>query len=72
MKNRTRIPFQLSAISAMVLAASAVMAQQAETQDSAVEEVYAPLLLATRPLDTRWQTDYAGALQLGLGNTSVE
>ena len=34
------------------------------------EDPFAPLLKETRPLDTRLQTDYSGALQLGLGYTS--
>ena len=34
------------------------------------QDPFEPLGAETRPLATRWQTDYSGALQLGLGYTS--
>ena len=46
--------------SVLCLYASTVMAQ----------DPFEPLAAETRPLATRWQTDYSGALQLGLGYTS--
>ena len=68
MKQRTQIPFQLTAISAMVLMTSGAVAQ---TEDEPkAEGPYTPLLMETRPLTTRWQTDYAGGVQLGAGYTS--
>ncbi|MEP5568643.1 MAG: MtrB/PioB family decaheme-associated outer membrane protein [Halioglobus sp.] len=67
MKHRTHIPFQLTAISAMVLITGSVVAQ---TEAPEAESPYAPLLVETRPLNTRWQTDYAGGVQLGAGYTS--
>ncbi len=33
---------------------------------------FAGLLAETRPLDTRWQTDYRGTLELGLGYVSAQ
>jgi MtrB/PioB family decaheme-associated outer membrane protein len=62
MNSRNRLPFQLTAASALVLATSGALAQEADP--------YAPLAAETRPLKTRWQTDYSGAVQLGLGYTS--
>ena len=62
MNNRNRLPFQLTAASALVLATSGALAQEADP--------YAPLAAETRPLQTRWQNDYSGAVQLGLGYTS--
>ena len=34
------------------------------------EDPYAPLLAESRPLPTRWQTDYSGAVELGVGYTT--
>ena len=62
MNSGNRLPFSLTMASTLVLMASAVLAQKAD--------VYAPLALENRPLQTRWQTDYTGALQLGLGYTT--
>ena len=67
MKHRNRIPFPLTVASALVLAANAALA---ETEEAAGEDIFTPLLLETRPLSTRWQTDYAGSAQLGLGYVS--
>ncbi len=67
MKDRNRIPFPLTVASALVLAANAALA---ETEEAAGEDIFTPLLLETRPLSTRWQTDYAGSAQLGLGYVS--
>jgi MtrB/PioB family decaheme-associated outer membrane protein len=66
MKHRTQIPFQLTAISAMVLAASAVMAQAEE--EAKTEAPYRPLLVNTHHIDRN--AGFAGAVQLGLGYTS--
>ena len=48
---------------ALCAAIAGVHAQQ-------VEDPFAPLLLESRPLSTRLQTDYAGMLELGLAYTS--
>ena len=66
MKNRHRIPFHLTAAAALVLAANAALA---ENDQGGSEAPYAPLLLETRPLDSRGQTDYNGVAELGLGYT---
>ena len=50
----------------LLCSASPVIAQEPLPEDSP----YAPLLAETRPLNTRWETDYTGALQLGLAYTS--
>lgn len=69
MNKLLRFPFLLSAASSLVLAASGALGQ--EPEDSGEDEgVYAPLALESRPLPTRWQTDYTGAVQLGLAYTS--
>ena len=62
MNSRNRLPFPLTVASTLVLVASGALAQEADP--------YAPLALESRPLQTRWQTDYTGAVQLGLGYTS--
>ena len=49
-----------------LLAASCTIATVAGAQDR-----FAGLLEETRPLATRWQTDYRGVLELGLGYTSA-
>lgn len=41
-----------------------------EGDERAIDTPYAPLLQETRPLATRWQTDYSGALELGVNYTS--
>ncbi len=41
-----------------------------KAQTAGEEDPFAALAAETRPLATRWQTDYRGALQLGLGYTS--
>ncbi len=69
MIDRYRLPFQLTAAGALALACAAHAQDAAETQATA-EDPYAPLLLETRPLATRWQTDYSGGVQLGLGYVS--
>ncbi|PLW66962.1 MtrB/PioB family decaheme-associated outer membrane protein [Pseudohalioglobus lutimaris] len=69
MTKRKQIPFQLSLIGTAVLAASAAVAQTEEASASAAAH-YVPLLINTRAVDTRWQGDYAGNLQLGLGYTA--
>jgi MtrB/PioB family decaheme-associated outer membrane protein len=69
MNNRHRLPFQLTAASALVLAATGALSQEAE-QAAQETNPYAPLALESRPLQTRWQTDYSGALQLGMGYTN--
>ena len=68
MTSRNRLPFQLTAASVLVLAASGVLSQEAE-QAGEEASPYAPLALESRPLATRWQTDYRGAIQMGLGYT---
>ncbi|MFV8819616.1 MtrB/PioB family decaheme-associated outer membrane protein [Haliea sp. E17] len=44
----------------------------AQSADSPQEDPFAALLAETRPLATRWQTDYRGTLQLGAGYTSAD
>ena len=68
MTSRNRLPFQLTAASALVLASTGALSQEAAPAETA--NPYAPLALESRPLQTRWQTDYSGAVQLGLGYTS--
>lgn len=36
------------------------------------DDRFAPLLKESRPLETRWQTEYRGSLALGLGYTSTD
>ena len=64
MKHRTQIPFQLTAISAMVLMASGVVAQT--EGEAKAEGPYTPLLIETRPINTH----SADGVQLGLGYVS--
>jgi hypothetical protein len=68
MNSRNRIPFQLSAISALVLSATAVLAEGTAPEPEAAGS-YVPLQVENRPLQSS-QTDYAGTVQLGLGYTS--
>lgn len=69
MNSRELTLFQLSIASSLMLASTGVSSQQAEPA-ATVANPYAPLALESRPLRTRWQTDYSGSLQLGLGYTS--
>ena len=69
MNSRSRLPFQLTAASTLVLVASGVLASDADEQQTQVSP-YAPLALESRPLKTRWQTDYAGVAELGVGYTN--
>jgi MtrB/PioB family decaheme-associated outer membrane protein len=69
MNSRIRLSCQLTAASALVLAASGALAQVAE-QTSEATNSYAPLALENRPVQTPSQTDYSGAVRLGLGYTS--
>ena len=68
MNNRIRLPFQLTAASALVLAATGALSQETE---QAAEEAspYAPLALENRPLQRRLETDYRGAIEMGAGYT---
>ncbi|KAA1188461.1 MtrB/PioB family decaheme-associated outer membrane protein [Pseudohalioglobus sediminis] len=70
MTKRTQIPFQLTALGAAVLAISGAVAQTETEEDTAAQAIYTPLLITGRYLDTRWQGDYTGGIQLGLGYTS--
>jgi len=61
------------ALPVAVLVATAACAQGALGQAQSEGETadpFAPLAVETRPLATRWQSDYAGQVQLGLGYTS--
>ena len=62
MNGRSRLPFPLTVASTLILVASNTFAQKANP--------YTPLAVESRPLQTRWQTDYSGAMQLGLGYTT--
>ncbi|MCB1677845.1 MAG: MtrB/PioB family decaheme-associated outer membrane protein [Halioglobus sp.] len=54
-------------------AAALLLATAALARDPAPEpDPYAPLMAESRPLPTRWQTDYRGALQLGLAYTGED
>ncbi len=66
MMHRRQIPFRLTAISAVVLLASGVVAQAEEDSDQ--EGVYTPLLLGITQPDRG--AAYDGAAQLGLAYTS--
>lgn len=66
MKHRTQIPFQLTAISALVLLASGVVAQTEE--ESAQQSAYSPLLVKSQISSTAAHS--AGSVELGLGYTS--
>ena len=66
MKHRTQIPFQLTAVSAMVLAASGLVAQAEE--DATAEQAYRPLLVATQHSDRN--AGFAGAVELGVSYAS--
>jgi MtrB/PioB family decaheme-associated outer membrane protein len=69
MNRRSPIPFQLTAASILVLAASGALAQQ--TEEGAEQETpYTPLGLANRPVALRAPSDHAGTLQLGAGYTT--
>mgnify|MGYP001818948753 FL=1 len=68
MNTRHRLPTCISAASALVLSACGALTWAGEEQ-AADENPYAPLALESRPLQTRWQTDYAGAVRLGVGYT---
>jgi MtrB/PioB family decaheme-associated outer membrane protein len=69
MNRRIRLSCQLTTASVLVLAASGALAQAAEPASEEASP-YAPLALESRPVQTRWQTDYSGAVRLGLGYTS--
>jgi MtrB/PioB family decaheme-associated outer membrane protein len=69
MNNRNRTPFTMTAASALVLAATTALAQEADTQAEEPGE-YKPLALEHRPPPIRLQGDYAGAIELGLAYTS--
>jgi MtrB/PioB family decaheme-associated outer membrane protein len=69
MKIRNRLPLQLTAASTLVLAASGVLAQQADAEAEQASP-YTPLALENRAANTRPQGDYAGAVQLGAGYTN--
>jgi MtrB/PioB family decaheme-associated outer membrane protein len=68
MKTHSRFALPLTAVSLLALAIAGVV--QGAEEDSTVNDPYAPLLQESRPLATRWQSDYSGALQLGLDYTS--
>lgn len=70
MKQRYRLPFTLSAAGALALAIAAAHAEETQGDAQATDAPYTPLLLDTQPLASRWQGDYSGAAQLGLGYTS--
>ena len=63
-----RLPFQLTALGALVLAATAVMAAD-ETAVTEGADTYVPLGVANRS-PGRSEADIAGTVQLGLGYTS--
>ena len=66
MKRRSPLPFQLTAASILVLAASGVLAQQAgETAEAEEAAPYTPLGLENRPQAPRRHTDHAGSVQVG-------
>ncbi len=67
--NNRRLPWLLSAASALVMATCAALAQTAE---EAVDDTSpaTPLALENRPLPTTWKSDYSGTAQFGLGYTS--
>ena len=65
MKSSNRLACQISAASSLVLAACGVLAQETGTADS-----YTPLGLANRPLQTNWQGNSPGAVQVGAAYTS--
>jgi MtrB/PioB family decaheme-associated outer membrane protein len=69
MKNCFRLTCQLSAASALVLAASGALSQTADEPGAAVE-AYTPLALENRPAPTDLSKGYAGAVRLGLDYTS--
>jgi MtrB/PioB family decaheme-associated outer membrane protein len=68
MKHSYRLPYILTAAGAIALSSPAHAEEQQQTAQA--EDPYAPLLLETRPLATRWQTEYNGVVQLGLDYTS--
>ncbi len=68
MTERTLTRIQLTAVAVASLSMHGAFAESADEASTAAD--YAPLLINMRSLDTRWQTDYAGSLQLGLGYTS--
>lgn len=69
MNRRSPIPFQLTAASILVLAASGALAQQAE-EAAEQEAPYTPLGLANRPQALHSGSDHAGAVELGAAYTS--
>ena len=70
MNRRSPLPFQLSAVSILVLAASGALAQQAAETTAEPETPYMPLGLENRPQAPNLQTGYRGSVQLGAGYTS--
>jgi MtrB/PioB family decaheme-associated outer membrane protein len=62
MNRQLRLVYAVAAASSLA-APGALFAQQ-------TEDPFAPLLRESRPLDTRLETDYSGAIQFGLGYTS--
>ena len=70
MNSRNRLPYQLTAASVLVLAAAGALSQTAAPAEEESANIYTPLALESRPLATRWQTDYRGAIQMGLGYTN--
>ena len=62
MMRRRLLALQVAAATQLLVAGPVASAQEADP--------FAPLAAETRPLQTRWQTDYSGQAQLGLGYTS--
>ena len=69
MNSRILTVSSLLAGGSLALVAPASVAE-APAQAGEAANPYAPLALESRPAATRWQTDYTGALRLGLGYTS--
>jgi MtrB/PioB family decaheme-associated outer membrane protein len=69
MNRRSPLPFQLTAASILVLAASGVLAQQAAEPAAEQEAPYTPLGLENRPQAQNLQTGYRGSVQLGAAYT---
>ena len=67
MTYRPQIPFRISALSALVLAASTGLAQTEETEQ---EQPYRPLQVTALPINSITFSDYQGAVQLGAAYTS--
>jgi MtrB/PioB family decaheme-associated outer membrane protein len=68
--NRTgHLPRIVTAASVLALAAGGTPAW-ADEDEAETASPYAPLAVESRPLGTRWQTDYSGLARLGLGYTS--